>query len=69
MDHVLKRFGVLFTNVRVDQGETVPDLRRFDAVLFAGGEYRPNQFEKPIFQAERARIMEALEAGVPILGI
>ena len=69
MDHVLKRFGILFTNVRVDQGETVPDLRRFDAVLFAGGEYRPNQFEKPIFQAERVRIMEALEAGVPILGI
>jgi GMP synthase-like glutamine amidotransferase len=47
----------------------VPDLRDFDAVIFAGGEYRPEEFEEPIFQAERERIMEALDARVPILGI
>jgi GMP synthase-like glutamine amidotransferase len=69
VDHVLKRLGVLPTEVRVDLGEPVPDLRTYDAVIFAGGEYRPDEFDLPIFQAERERIMEALEANVPILGI
>jgi GMP synthase-like glutamine amidotransferase len=69
VDHVLKRFEVLSTKVRVDLGETVPDLREFDAVIFAGGEYRPNEFDLPIFRKERTRIMEALEANTPILGI
>ena len=69
LDHVLKRFDVESTKVRVDLGKKVPDLRQFDAVFFAGGEYRPNQFDLPIFQAERVRIMEAMEADVPILGI
>ena len=69
VDHVLQRFGILSTTIRVDKGEVVPDLRRYDAVIFAGGEYHPDQFEDPIFQAERERVMEALEAGVPILGI
>jgi GMP synthase-like glutamine amidotransferase len=69
VDHVLERFDVVSTNIRVDLGETVPDLRDYDAVIFAGGEYRPEEFEEPIFQEERVRIMEALEAGVPILGI
>ncbi len=69
LDHVLKRFDVESTRVRVDLGKKVPDLRKFDAVFFAGGEYRPNQFGLPIFQAERKRIMQALDADVPILGI
>lgn len=69
VDHALQRFGVLNTNVRVDLGETVPDLRDFDAVIFAGGEYRPEEFDEPFFEAERERIFEALEANVPILGI
>lgn len=69
VDHVLQRLGVVSTQVRVDLGETVPDLRNYDAVIFAGGEYRPEEFELPIFHAERERIMEALEARVPILGI
>ena len=69
VDHVLEQFDVVSTMVRVDLGETVPDLRAYDAVIFAGGEYRPDEFEEPIFQAERERIMEALDAGVPILGI
>ena len=71
MDHVLQRLGIVGTTVRVDLGETVPDLTSgaYDAVLFAGGEYRPDEFDEPIFQAERERIMAALEARVPILGI
>jgi len=69
VDHVLQRFEVLATSVRVDLGEAVPDLRAYDAVIFAGGEYRPEQFEEPFFQAEKERILDALDAGVPILGI
>jgi GMP synthase-like glutamine amidotransferase len=65
----LQRFEVLATTVRVDLGEPVPDLRAYDAIIFAGGEYRPEEFENPIFQAERERILAAMEAGVPILGI
>ena len=69
VDHVLQRFAVLSTSVRVDLGEAVPDLRAYDAVIFAGGEYRPEEFEEPFFQAERERILDALQVGVPILGI
>jgi GMP synthase-like glutamine amidotransferase len=69
VDSVLQRFDVIPTQIRVDLGETVPDLREYDAVVFAGGEYRPDEFEEPIFHAERERIMEALDAQVPILGI
>jgi GMP synthase (glutamine-hydrolysing) len=69
VDHVLQRFDVLSTQVRVDLGETVPDLLAYDAIIFAGGEYRPDEFDEPIFAVERERIMAALEAGVPILGI
>ncbi len=69
VDSVLARFDVVGTSVRVDLEEPVPDLRAFDAVIFAGGEYRPDEFELPIFQAERERVLEALDADVPILGI
>jgi GMP synthase (glutamine-hydrolysing) len=69
VDHVLQRFGADYTTIRVDKGEAVPDLTVYDAIIFAGGEYRPDEFEMPIFQAERERIMAALEANVPILGI
>jgi len=69
VDSVLQRFGLQPTNIRVDKGETVPDLRAYDAVICAGGEYEPDEFEEPIFQAEKERIMEALEADVPMLGI
>jgi GMP synthase (glutamine-hydrolysing) len=69
VDHVLDRYGFEGTSVRVDQGEVVPDLRNFDAVVFAGGEWGPDEFDEPFFEAERVRIFEALDAGVPILGI
>ncbi|MGD2039431.1 MAG: type 1 glutamine amidotransferase [Anaerolineae bacterium] len=69
VDHVLQRLGVESTAIQVHKGEPVPDLRAYDAVICAGGEYRPNEFELPIFKAERVRIMEALDARVPILGI
>lgn len=69
VDSVLQRFGLASLNVRVDQGEPVPNLTEFDAVVFAGGEYGPEEFDLPIFRAERERVMAALEARMPILGI
>jgi GMP synthase-like glutamine amidotransferase len=69
VDNQLKRFDVVRTNIRVDLKETVPDLRDYDAVICAGGEYGPKEFDDPIFDVERERMMEALEANVPILGI
>jgi len=69
VDGVLSRFGVVSTDVRVDKGEAVPDLTAYDAVVFAGGEYGPDEFELPFFQAERVRVLAALEARIPILGI
>jgi GMP synthase (glutamine-hydrolysing) len=53
----------------VDRGEAVPDLTQYDAVIFAGGEYRPDEFDKPFFLAEKERVLAALDANVPILGI
>jgi GMP synthase (glutamine-hydrolysing) len=69
VDGVLERFGVTSVNIRVDKGEAVPDLTSYDAVVFAGGEYGPDEFDLPFFEAERAKVLAALEAGVPILGI
>ncbi len=69
VDHVLIRFGIEGTLIRVDLGEPVPDLTAYDGVIFAGGEYRPEQFSEPFFQAERERVLAALEASTPILGI
>jgi len=69
VDGVLSRLGLTSTNIRVDQAEAVPELTGYDAVVFAGGEYGPDEFELPIFQAERERVLAALQAQVPILGI
>lgn len=69
VDHVLQRFGLQGTTIRVDLNEAVPDLRAYDAVIFAGGEYRPDEFDLPIFQAERERVLAALDARIPILSI
>jgi GMP synthase-like glutamine amidotransferase len=69
VDHVVERFGAVSTQVRVDLDEEVPDLRAYDAVIFAGGEHRPDAFEAPIFQREKKQVLAAIEAGVPILGI
>ena len=63
VDHVLQRLGVVSTQVRVDLGETVPDLRNYDAVIFAGGEYRPGEFGLPITVTE-AGLGDPLLAGL-----
>ncbi|HJX39041.1 MAG TPA: type 1 glutamine amidotransferase [Anaerolineae bacterium] len=52
------------------QGESIPDLTAFDAVILTGGEYSPRRFDEvPFLQQEKERVLQAIEAGVPVLGI
>jgi GMP synthase (glutamine-hydrolysing) len=51
-------------------GDEIPDLTTFDAVILTGGEYPPSRFDEVAFlQAERERVLEAIEGGVPVFGI
>jgi GMP synthase-like glutamine amidotransferase len=50
-------------------GQEVPDLTAFDAVVLSGGETPPSKFDRPAFQQEWAQVQPAIEAGVPVLGI
>jgi len=70
VDHVLAQNDVSSVPVQAYAGAAIPDLTRYDAVILSGGEYSPGQFDSVAFlQSERARILEALDQGVPILGI
>jgi GMP synthase-like glutamine amidotransferase len=70
VDRVLAANDASSVPILAYQGETVPDLRVFDAVILTGGEYPPSRFDEVEFlQQERERVLEAIEGGVPILGI
>ena len=70
VDHVLAENDVSSVPVLAYTGDTIPDLTSFDAVILTGGEYGPGQFDSLAFlQEERERVMEAIDAGVPVFGI
>jgi len=69
LDRPLAQNGVSSFPVRVYEGEPIPDLTGYDALILSGGEYSPEEFETPFFQAERDRVLLAIEEGVPILGV
>jgi GMP synthase (glutamine-hydrolysing) len=70
VDRVLAENDVSSVPILAYSGESIPDLTSFDAVIVSGGEYPPSQFDKlPFLQEERDRVMEAMDRGVPILGI
>jgi GMP synthase (glutamine-hydrolysing) len=70
VDQVLAENDVSSTPVLAYAGEEIPDLRTFDAVILSGGEYPPREFDNVEFlQQERERVIEAIDAGVPVLGI
>ncbi len=70
VDHVLAQNDVSSVPIQAYAGEPIPDLTGYDAVIISGGEYSPGQFDSVAFlQAERERVMEAIDQGVPILGI
>lgn len=70
VDQVLAENDVSSVPVLAYSGEAIPDLRIFDAVILSGGEYLPREFDKVEFlQEERDRVLEAIDEGVPVLGI
>jgi GMP synthase-like glutamine amidotransferase len=70
VDRVLAENDASSVPIRAYSGDSIPDLTSFDAIVVSGGEYAPSQFDKvPFLQEERDRVMEALDSGVPILGI
>jgi GMP synthase (glutamine-hydrolysing) len=70
VDQVLAENDVSSVPVLAYSGEAIPDLRTFDAVILSGGEYPPKDFDKVEFlQEERDRVLEAIDEGVPVLGI
>jgi GMP synthase-like glutamine amidotransferase len=70
VDRVLAANDASSVPILAYAGEEVPDLTAFDAVILSGGEHSPSQFNKvPFFQPERERVLEAIDSGVPVLGI
>lgn len=69
LDRCLAQNGVSSIPVRVYEGESIPDLVGYHALILSGGEYSPEEFEAPFFQAERDRVLLAVEEGMPIFGV
>lgn len=70
VEDVLAENDVSAVPFQVYEGEPIPDLTSYDAVILSGGEYAPGQFDDVAFlQSERDRVMEAIDHDVPVLGI
>ena len=70
VDRVLAENDASSVPILAYAGDEVPDLTAFDAVILSGGEHPPSQFDEvPFFQPERERVLEAIDGGVPVLGI
>ncbi len=67
---VMSERGVEPLAVELDQGEALPDWRRFDAVLAMGGPMGAgDEADHPWLADEKRLVREAVEAGRPFLGI
>lgn len=69
LDRPLAQNGVSSFPVRIYEGESIPDLVGYHALILSGGEQSPEEFEETYFQAERDRVLLAIEEGMPILGV
>ena len=69
LDRSLAQNGFSSIPVRIYEGEPIPDLVGYHALILSGGEYSPEEFEAPFFQAERDRVLLAIEEGMPIFGV
>lgn len=70
VDDVLAQNDVSSIPIAAYAGESIPDLTGFDAIILSGGEYAPSRFDTvPFLVEERDRVLEALDQGVPILGV
>ena len=67
---VIDARGVEAVAVELDRGEPPPDWREFDAMLAMGGPMGANDdAEHPWLGAEKRLVREAVDAGVPFLGV
>ena len=70
LGEALLRHGARLTVVRLDQGETIPDVSGFDVLLVMGGvmnAYEEDQY--PWLIEETQAIREAVGAGQAVLGV
>jgi GMP synthase (glutamine-hydrolysing) len=59
-----------YVPVELDEGEPLPDRRDFDAIIAMGGPMSVNdEADHPWLAAEKPFVREAVEAGVPFLGV
>jgi len=69
-EDVLDERGAGLHRVEVDEGEPLPDWRRFDAVVAMGGPMSVNDEEElPWLQDEKRLIADAVRAGTPFWGV
>ena len=69
-EDVLRERGAELCRVEIDEGEPLPDWRRFDAVVAMGGPMSAtDDAELPWLTDEKRLIAEAVEAGTPFWGV
>jgi GMP synthase (glutamine-hydrolysing) len=68
-EDVLHERGSTLRRVELDEGEPLPDWRRFDAIVAMGGPMSVNdETELPWLASEKRAIGEAVRAGTPFWG-
>ena len=67
---VLRERGVDWTAVELDEGEPLPEWQQFDGVVAMGGPMGANdEAAHPWLEEEKLLIAEAVDAGLPFLGV
>jgi GMP synthase (glutamine-hydrolysing) len=62
--------GIEFERIQIDQGQPMPDWRRFDAIVAMGGPMGANDEELlPWLAREKQQIAEAIATGLPYWGV
>ena len=66
----IRAAGVELREVRLRDGDPLPDLDEIDGLLSLGGEQSVRDIESdPVLTAEAAFMREAVERGMPVLGV
>ena len=69
-EDVLLERGASIHRVELDEGESLPDWRGFDAIVAMGGPMSVNDEDAlPWLAAEKRAIGEAVRAGTPFWGV
>jgi GMP synthase (glutamine-hydrolysing) len=69
-EDVLRERGAALHRVEVDEGDPLPDVTTFDAIVAMGGPMSATDDEQlPWLTAEKRLIAEAVDAGVPYFGV